>query len=194
MSSIKGWCLATVIASGCGGGGGGSSAGSVDGTVHGAPFAIADVVSGVLSITDMSGGTLHEAAIWMSSTPNACSDLAANIAHPNQQFVVIGLATINGATADAPTAPGAFTIVPSTTIAYWTASSLDGTCRAPNALVAKGTGGTVELTGANSEAYAGTFDVQLDSGEHVTGDFDSTACAAVATTLSETNHVTPTCQ
>jgi hypothetical protein len=186
--------LAMLI--GCGGDSGfPNGPGAVTGTVHGATFAIADTVSAIVPITDIDGNVQHTALIYMSTTPDACADLEANLAHPNQERILIGLSVVGTGTAfDAPTAPGAFTITTSAMSASWTAAILDATCVATGTLMAHATAGTVQLTGVAGEAYGGTFELSLDTVEKVTGSFGSTACAAVVTAFGETPHPTPTCQ
>jgi hypothetical protein len=54
-------------------------------------------------------------------------------------------------------------------------------------IVARSASGTVTLTQVDSEGYAGSFDVTLDSGDssagvfhdHVTGTFDTRHCGAI---------------
>ena len=185
--------LALLI--GCGGGAAGfpGGPGAITGTVHGQTFAIADTVSGVVPVTDVDGNIQHTAVIFMTTSADACADLTANVAHSNENYVLLGMSVITGQNFDAPTAPGAFTITTSAMNANWTAQSLDATCRASNALQARASAGTVQLTGVDGEAYGGTFDLTLDTAEHVTGEFGASACAAVATAFAETNHASPTC-
>jgi hypothetical protein len=193
IPAMRALWLAMLI--GCGGGSGfPGGPGTVTGAIHGATFAIADSVSGIVPITDIDGNVQHTAVIYMSTTPDACADLEANIAHPNQQRIVIGLSVVGTGTAfDAPTEPGTFTITTSTMSANWTAALLDQMCVATG-LMARATAGTVDLTGVDGEAYGGRFDLTLDTAETVTGLFGSTACAAVATAFGETAHPAPSCQ
>ncbi len=64
---------------------------------------------------------------------------------------------------------------------------LDATCvnNADNDALADS--GTVVLTGVSGGTFTGTFDVVMDSGDHVTGTFDAPTC-------SEQRNPEPTCQ
>jgi len=55
----------------------------------------------------------------------------------------------------------------------------DATCQEVSAQSATGATGTVTLTSVNNGAYAGSFDVVMDSGDHVTGSFNAANCAGI---------------
>ncbi len=179
--------LSMVMLVACGGGSGGSSGGSVEGNIHGSAFAIQDAVSASVAII-----TQHGAAILMSSTGGLCKDAAANAEHPNQKAVAIVLFDINGMTANTPTAPGTYTIfqgsgTPPAKTATWDASVNDATCNTIDASGATATTGTVTLSAINGNAFSGSYDVVLDSGDHVTGSFDPEACPDIQTALNSTS-------
>lgn len=155
---------------------GGGSGGSVDGNIHGSAFSIQDAVSASVAFD-----TVHGAVIAMSSTSGLCKDIAANAVHPNQKVVVITLFDVNGTTLNTPTAPGSYTIfqdsgTPPSKAASWFASVNDATCNEIDASGATATTGTVTLSGISGNAFSGSYDVVLDSGDHVTGSFDPEAC------------------
>jgi hypothetical protein len=168
--------LSMMILVACGGGSGGDSGGSVGGKIHGSAFSIQDVISASVAI-----GPMHGAAIFMSSTSGLCKDAAINAEHPSQKGVVITLFDVNGATLNTPTAPGSYIIfqgsgTPPPKTATWDASVNDATCKTIAASSAKATTGTVTLSGISGNAFSGSYDVVLDSGDHVTGSFDPEAC------------------
>ena len=191
--------LSVLLVSVCAcGGGGSSSPGSVTGTIHGQKFAIVDAVSASVTFTDaQTGTTSSQAAIILTSTPNACQDLAGNIERMNEQLFVLGVATITGTTVAAPTATGAYTVfdtnsgtAPPPMAALVNAIATDTTCMS-TANSANGTSGTVTLTTINGNTFDGKFDVTLDSGDHITGSFSPEACPGLQQALNST--ATPTC-
>jgi hypothetical protein len=173
-----------------------SSPGSVSGTIHGATFSIVDAVSVSASMTDpMTGATSTEAFVLMSTTPHLCMDLAANRQHPSEKVFSIQMADINGTTISTPTAPGTFTVFTGTTpppkAAIIGAVVTDATCMSITASGAAGASGTVTLASISGNTFDGKFDVNLDSGDHVTGSFSPEDCPALQTALTST--AMPTC-
>ncbi|HET7505252.1 MAG TPA: hypothetical protein VFK02_29740 [Kofleriaceae bacterium] len=156
----------------------------MSGNIHGNAFAIEDAISASVALTD-----LHGAVIVLSSTSGLCKDAAANAVHPNQKAVIITLFDINGTTLNTPTAPGTYTIfqgsgAPPAKAAAWVASVNDATCSEIDASGATATTGTVTLSDINGNAFSGSYDVVLDSGDHVTGSFDPEACPDLQTALN----------
>jgi len=175
----------------CGGGGGGGSGGSVEGNIHGSAFSIQDAVSASVAIDT----TLHGALIVMSSTSGLCKDAATNAVHPNQKAVLITLFDVNGTTLNTPTVPGTYAIyqgsgTPPSKTASWDASVTDATCNEIDASGATATTGTVTLSGISGNTFSGSYDVVLDSGDHVTGSFDPEACPDIQKAIDST---TATC-
>jgi len=159
----------------------------VEGNIHGSAFAIQDAVSASVAIL-----TQHSAAIVMSTTSGLCKDAAANAVHPNQKVVAITLFDVNGMTLNTPTAPGTYTIfqgtgTPPAKTANWVASVNDATCNEIKASSATATTGTVTLSAINGNAFSGSYDVVLDSGDHVTGSFDPEACPDLQTAINNTS-------
>jgi hypothetical protein len=180
--------VSMVMLVACGGGG---SGGSVDGKIRGNAFSIQDAVSASVAI-----GPLHTAAIVMSSTGGLCKDAAANAVHPNQKVVVMTLFDVNGTTFNTPTVPGTYTIfqgsgTPPAKTATWNAEVSDATCKDIEASSAEATTGTVTLSAINGNSFSGSYDVVLDSGDHVTGSFDPDACPDIQTALG--NDAPSTC-
>lgn len=174
---------------------GSDSPGNVSGTIHGASVGVSDAISAAVAITGQAG-TQHLAAVIMTSTPNACGDAAANIEHPNMKFVDLSMFDVNGTTFNAPTAPGTYSIyqgtgTPPAKAATFNVGVIDATCMTVDAMSAKATTGTVTLTGVSGNAFSGSFDVALDSGDHVTGSFSPGECAALQTVIN--TMTAPTC-
>ncbi|MBL0220091.1 MAG: hypothetical protein IPQ07_40265 [Myxococcales bacterium] len=64
-------------------------------------------------------------------------------------------------------------------LATWGSFSRGLTCQPINATKAGATSGTVTLTTVKGNVFAGTYDVLLNSGDHVTGVFEPGACPAL---------------
>jgi hypothetical protein len=174
----------------CGGSGGGSG-GSVVGNIHGSAFPIQDAISASVAIN-----TAHGAVILLSSTSGLCKDAAADVVHPNQKAVLITLFDVNGTTLNTPTAAGSYIIfqgsgTPPSKTATWVAEVNDATCKTIDASGGKATTGTVKLDGISGNAFSGSYDVVLDSGDHVTGSFDPEACPDIQKALDSSG--TSTC-
>jgi hypothetical protein len=174
-----------VLLAACGG-----SPGSVSGTVHGAAVPVTDAISAAVSI-NTTAGTVHEAVIVLANHAQLCSDAMTNTAHPNEKGVIIGLSDVNGATATAPTAPGMYAIyqgtgVPPPKVSSLAVSVSDATCTTIMASGAKASTGSINLTAVSGNKFSGTFDVALDSGDHITGSFDPEECPALQTLLNQT--------
>jgi len=167
----------------------GSSA-SIDGTVRGSPIVTSTIASTIVTSTSSS-----EAFIVMSSA-TSCADPSAIVQHPGEQTVLFILTDNTASTSQAPTSPGVYTVSASDTppakAAQVEVNVLDATCVNDADLGAVATGGAVTLTSVNGGAFAGTFDVTLETGEHVSGSFDSDACSTLADELRSTT--TPPCQ
>lgn len=67
----------------------------------------------------------------------------------------------------------------------------DATCQDITAQGASGTSGTVTLSSVSGNRFSGSFDLVLDSGDHVTGSFDPQECPALAKLVNSTT--TPSC-
>jgi hypothetical protein len=68
----------------------------------------------------------------------------------------------------------------------------DAQCVKINAQSAQAASGSVNLTSIGpNNAYAGTFDLVMDSGDHVTGSFGASGCSAVGSAIS--NNAPPNC-
>jgi hypothetical protein len=137
--------------------------------------------------------TLHAGAVLVTSSSGTCADIRANQAHQNEKALAIVLWDVVGTTTNAPTVPGTYSIYQGSgtsppKAATFSALVFDATCTAITNDGARGATGTVNLTAVSGARYSGTFDVALDSGDHVTGSFDPEECAGIDTYVSPTNN------
>ncbi len=157
----------------------GNDAGAVHGTVHGTAISVDDSLSAAVMIS----ANEHDAAIVLTSSPNACVDVMNHVNHPNEKVVVISVADYATATFTTPTAPGTYQIYQGGTIpakaARLSVVMEDLNCNAIANMGAMGTSGTVTLTRVSGNAFDGSFDVLLDSQDHITGSFSPTECPAI---------------
>jgi hypothetical protein len=175
-----------------------SSPGSVNGTIHGVAYPVSDSVSAKVSISAL-GFTEEAAAISLVSFSGACADLGANSLPPNLKEFGFTLGDFNGTAVNAPAAAGTYTIVPvnSTTapppkFATASATVTDSTCAAIAGDTSGGTSGTVTLTSVSGDVFDGSFDITMDSGDHVTGSFSPEGCPAIQNLIGSTT--APACK
>lgn len=173
--------IAIAAAAGCGNGGT-----HVDGTIKGGTFAASDAISAVFT-QSAQGVSSTSATILVSTTGGVCDVISGGHAPAGSQSLVINLFDVDAKSGavTAPSAAGTYTVATQSSIAPHSAGvawiSLDKTCAKTQAL---GVSGTVTLSSASSNGYAGSFDLTLDSGDHVTGHFDSTSCNAFGAELA----------
>lgn len=185
--------VASIVLAACGSGSPGSVP-AITGTIHGDVYSIGDAISAPVTFI---GTTQHGAAILLSSAANACNDATSPpVFHPNQQKILIELFDAAGPTDTTPTAPGTYTIYPGMgqppeRTAALAAAMYDTTCHDIAASNANATTGTVTLSSVSGNVFSGSYDVGLDSGDHITGDFDPEDCPGLQTALTST--ATPTC-
>jgi hypothetical protein len=156
--------------------------GTISGPIKGKTFAVNDA----LTLASTTG-----VEIALTSNADACVPPAQQIQHPGETALLLLLSDYDAASGKttAPTMPAAYPVTSSMMahVAIVEANILDAMCanNADNAALA--TTGTVELTGVDGGTFSGTFDVQLDSGDHVTGSFDAPTC-------TEPKNPQPACQ
>jgi hypothetical protein len=176
---------------------GSSSPGSVSGTIHGVTYSVGDAISAAVSETD-NGVTSHFAFISLVSIDGACADIGSNSEPPNVKSLAISLADYNGTVLNAPTATGSYTIydstaggTPPTLYASASAGVTDATCTTITADSASAMTGTVTLTSVSGNVFDGSFDIMMNSGDHVTGSFSPEACPAIQNLVGST--MSPAC-
>ncbi|HYV66412.1 MAG TPA: hypothetical protein VE964_09225 [Myxococcales bacterium] len=97
-----------------------------------------------------------------------------------------------------PAGTGSFTIVPASFTgqfpAHWAVAAFDMTGDSCQNLVGgNAVSGTVTLTSKAGGAYAGSFDLIFDSGDHVTGTFAAAHCAGIETFFMAAGNNALTC-
>jgi hypothetical protein len=159
--------------------------------VSGAGSAIVDTISASVTTSDGNGDTDSSAVIAMASVSTLCADAAATppINREGENFITIELADITDGVSTTPTQPGTFTVYPDTgsqppLSATVNVGAYDDTC----SLVDSGMGqsGSVTLTSINGNVFVGSYDVTLNTGDHLTGTFDPEACPALQQAANST--------
>jgi len=181
---IAGTLLALLI--GCGGG---SSNSTFSGAIRGRQLRPADAISGSGSYRISSTQSINVAVVVLSSASGLCGNASAGRQPKNSQFFVITLSDRTGPQTAIPTAPGTYTVNSTTKFAGVGYLETDATCQTPMALQATANSGTVVLTSVTN-GLSGSFDVTLDTGDHVTGSFNAPNCGGL---LGFLNLASPTC-
>ena len=145
------------------------------GTVRGQAMAVADAVSGPIQSSGMG-----YAEVLLSTSPNLCADAATNTLRANQTTVDILLANNTGTALLVPSMTGTYGVGAMPLRAVVFVQTLDSQCQVASSSMASATNGTVELTAVSGDVFAGTFDVMLDSQDHITGSFEPEACPSLA--------------
>jgi hypothetical protein len=182
--------LAAIV--GCSSSSASSSPGDVNGTIRGNAY----LVAGAFSATVTRGLFGDEGVIVMSNSTDLCMPPDVRSLHPGEQFLQIELEDAKSPTGTAPAAPGTYTAFkpggqappptgqpPVAKEALLFTSSLDAQCAENANAQATAVSGSVTLTAVVGGVYAGTFDVTLDSGDHITGSFNPTMCAQLQADL-----------
>jgi hypothetical protein len=149
----------------------------VTGGASGTPFTIASAASATM--TDQNGGGI--ATIKLTSASDACGDASAHVQRAQAQYLDITVENQTGTTTTAPTSAGDYRV-----LAFPGASAQvqvvfnDATCTDTLQYQVHAMRGTVTLAAIDTDYYAGTFDVTLTTGDHVTGSFAPEPCPALA--------------
>lgn len=171
--------LVLSVAASCGG----NDAGDVSGTVHGATISVGDSVSAAITVNTNQ----HGAAILLTSTGNSCTDLMNRVEHPSERAVIVTVEDVMGLTLTTPTVPGTYSIYqggqapPKAATLQVLVDDLN--CQRVANMGAKATSGTVTISSISGNHFAGSFDVVLDSTDHLKGTFDPTECPAIQSTI-----------
>lgn len=170
-----------------------SSSSGVSGMTPGGGFSPAATVSAAVMVSDGAGGSSGEALIVISNEDSVCGDAGATppIERKGSRFISIALLDVNAGTSTAPAAAGAYTIYPNTGSqppkeALLETVGLDATCQPVDADSASGQSGTVTLASVTGGVFKGTYDVTLNTGDHLTGSFDPTPCPALQSIAAAT--------
>jgi len=161
-------------------GGSNNSNNLVNGTILGNSMQAADATSANGSFTQSFPPiTVNAGIIGISTVGAICSKVTAGQAPKNSQFLLLVVVDFNGAQSSAPTAPGTYTVsLTATKRAGAQYIPLDANCQNTVGNV-YATSGVVTLTSVNNGSYAGTFDLTLSSGDHITGSFSASNCAGL---------------
>jgi hypothetical protein len=162
---------------------------SIEGTIQGKGFAPLEAVSDIATVP------LGRTAVIVASTEAGSCDLfSKNQLRKNAQFLLISLANVDFDQKQLlpPTGPNDFPVVgPKTptistfTVAFVSLQTSDANCMdQPTSVDAAE--GTVTLTSADDLEYAGSGDVVLTTGDHITFTFNSTACYSLGFALTST--------
>ena len=174
--------ISILVAAGCTS----NADGSISGQPPGGGFEITDTISATVTTSDGTGDSSSVGRIVMASTADLCSDAGASIDRKGEHYITIGLSNVASGVRTAPTAPGTYTIYPNTgsepaKSASFEVGAFDNTCQLVDTDYGSGQSGTVTLTSVSGGVYAGSYDVVLNTGGHVTGSFAPTACPQLAT-------------
>src|SRR5262245_3815754 len=182
--------IAVLAAMGTACGSSSSSRNNINGTIRGQRFAVADVVSTTGQVRVTGGGTLNLGVAVMTTAGGYCGTIGAAKENRNSQYfnIFLGVTDANGAPTP-PSAPGTFTVTTqqftaNANVALANFVALDANCQELAAQTAISQSGTVNLTGVSNEAYSGTFDMMLDSNDHITGSFSAASCPALGAVIT----------
>lgn len=162
---------------------GGDDAGAVSGTVHGTGISVEDSISASV----MLANNQHAAAIALTSTGAACTEVTNRVTHPSEKVVVITVADVANLTLTTPTAPGTYSIYqggsapPKAATMKVTFSDLN--CADIANMDSSATTGTVTLSSISGNAFDGSFDVVMDSGDHLKGSFHPMECPQIQSAI-----------
>jgi hypothetical protein len=162
---------------------------SSTGDLPGGGFDIDDTISASVTRDEDS-----LAQIVIASTSGLCGDAGASppLDRAGQKYIVIELADVTGATTMTPSAPGTYEIYPNTGSRPAKSASLvtgafDDACESVDTADASGQSGTVTLASINGDVFAGSYDVVLNTGDRITGQFAPNACPALRTRAASTD-------
>ena len=162
-------------------GGGKASPGSLNGTIRGESVRVADVISGDVSSQGQSFGV-----VMLTDHGSLCDLATRRIVGRSSHYISFSMSDVSGSSSSSPPAgPGSYTVdnplqsTRSARSAYLIAEVTDAQCTFVREQMAWGISGTVTLTKVAAGVYAATFDVTLNTGEHITGNFEAAACAAI---------------
>jgi hypothetical protein len=190
---MKGALAVLLLAAACSGGG--SSSATFNGSVHGQTLTPSQSISSPATVS-LASGNAPVAAIMLSDSPSLCGKLGLNQAPQSARVLLIFLSDVNAATGaiQVPAGTATYTVFvvssgnPSAHFAVASFGVNDSACHQIAAQSAAAISGTVTLTGNAGGTYMGTYDLSFDSGDRVTGSFDTAVCQSVASFLASNTH------
>lgn len=148
-----------------------SPSNSIQGTVRGVHYAAADAIA-------LAGDSLVE--IVLGSEPNMCVPPEQQVQHPGETALLLILQSHDASgQIKAATASGTYPVTDDShapLLSTVEANVLDAQCHNNASNDSLGTAGTVTLDAIHDQTYSGSFDVTLDSGDHITGTFSAPRC------------------
>ena len=166
-----------------------------DGSVRSVSMQPKDAISSVATVR-LASGAAPAAAIIISDAGALCTKVSANLEPASSRALILFLADVNPSTGalQAAAGIGVYPIfilgsgVPPAHFAVATFGANDASCKDIPADSADATSGSITLTGNAGGEYAGTYDLTFDSGDHVTGAFDTAVCQGLASYLGNLSH------
>ncbi len=180
MIDLRMVSLLAVVAASVAGCGTNSGTAKVNGSVSTLPFTANDAVSTV--VTNSKG---QSAIILISEAVNVCSKLDKGMISRMAQRLEFQLNSVDPNDPlkqfHVPTAPGTFTFDLNSSEPFASAVYTLPSSDCAVASRADGQSGQVVLTRVNDGSFAGTFDITLTTGDHISGSFDTASCRSVST-------------
>ena len=166
------------------------------GTVPGEAMPTADSISNPATVTFTSGVT-PVGAIVVSDAGSLCTRVSANRDPRDARVLSVYLSDVNGQTGTIgpPAGTGTwpvFIVGSGSPPAHFASAAFavnDSVCKRVAGKSASAVSGEVVLSRNVDGVYAGTYDLVFDSGDHVTGSFDSAPCRGLAAYLAANTHL-----
>jgi hypothetical protein len=178
-----------LLLAGCGGA---SHSSKVNGTIRGRTFQPADAISAAGSIAQRDRSA-EVGIIALSSSGGLCGKVSAGSQPKNTQYLLLFVYDQDTATGQtsAPGAAGTYRVSgtgqPLAKQAIAVYLQTDASCNEVADAGASSAAGTVTLSSVSNGNYEGTFDLTLDSGDHITGSFSASNCPGLPGFLNESS-------
>ena len=165
------------------------------GSVHATSMQPKDAISSVATV-GLASGAAPAAAIIISDAGALCSKVSANLEPASSRALILFLADVNPSTGalQAAAGTGVYPIfllgsgVPPAHFAVATFGANDASCKAIAADSAEAISGSVTLTANGGGEYSGTYDLTFDTGDTVTGAFETVVCQGLVSYLGNLSH------
>jgi hypothetical protein len=178
--------IVALALSACGGATSGGASSTVTGQAGGQPVPTTDTVGIIQTVTvPTPSGTVTENSVEVAilNIPNTCAILQRHGEPANIRALALGVAAQGGSVQT-----GTYTIGTTSTV-HVNASFVTTDAACTNQISENGTSGTVTFTSISASAIQGSFDVRMNTGDHLTGTFDAPVCNYTASTTN----TPPTC-
>ncbi len=158
------------------------------GTVRGESMSPADAISDPATVMFTSGSTAV-GAIVLSDAGGLCTRASANRDSKGARVLALYLSDVDAQTGTIGPPKGAAAYPVFTVVSVASFAVNDLLCKKIPDKSAAAVSGSVTLTGNADGAYAGTYDLTFDSGDHVTGSFKTATCRGLAAYLAANTHL-----